>query len=232
MNAAAATQTPQMSRMPMPPPPQPVDPQMLFQAQETLKKPTWDDVIGRLRDDKLRSFTIDIETDSTIVADEETQKANVSEFTSNIGQFLGQMMPLVQQAPEFGPFAVAMLKYASRRFEAGREMETVIDETGDALLKRIANPPSPQADPKMQAAQAQVQASIAKGQAQVQVENMKAQADIQRDNAAAQSDVALRQAQAQADAQLETQKAQDHAALQAIKAMRHEGPQVPRIEER
>ena len=203
---------------PAPPPPQPVDPAMLFQAQETLKKPTWDDIITRLRDDKLRSFTIDIETDSTIVADEESEKATVSEFVSNIGSFLGEMLPIVQQAPEFGPLAVGILKYSARRFQAGRELETLIDETGDRLLQRIANPEPAQPDPKVQAAQAQVQAQIAKGQAQVQVEAMKAQAEVERDNAQASSNMALRQAQAAADADLERQKAQAHMALAAIKA--------------
>lgn len=202
---------------PAPPPPQPVPQDKLFQAGETLKKPTWDDVIARFRDDKLRSFTIDIETDSTIAADEEKQKANVSEFVENVGSFLTQMLPVVQQAPEIAPFAMEMLKYGARRFDAGRQMETVIDEVTDRLLTRLSKPQQASPDPKMVQAQAQAQAAVLKGQAEMQVEAQKAQSDSQLDAQKAQADFALRGAQAQADAQLQQQKAQSHMELQAMR---------------
>lgn len=201
-----------------PQPPQPIPQDQVFAAGETLKKPTWDDVLARLRDDRLRSFTIDIETDSTIVADEESQKQTVSEFFSNIGSFMTAMLPVIQQAPEIGPFAVQMLKYGARRFEAGREMETVIDEMGDKLLQRLAQPQPPTPDPKVQAAQAQVQIAQTKAAGQMQIEQQKALAEIQQDQWESQSNMQLRQSQAAADAQLEQQKAQTDMQIALVKA--------------
>lgn len=209
----------QMPMMPPPPPPQPVDPLMLVQAQETLKKPTWDDVMALLHNDRLRSFRIDIETDSTIAADEQGEKEAVTDFVGMIGQFLGQMGPLVQSNPALAPLVVAMLKASARRFKLGRQLEVVIDEVGDKLLDMAAHPPAQQVDPKVQAAQLLANAKIEQGQAQVQIQAMKSKAEVDLKHEEAQASMGLRQAQAQADAQLEYSKAETDAQVAALKAM-------------
>lgn len=224
MNMSAAPPMQPMMQPPPPPPPQPVDPQILFQAQETLKKPTWDDIIARLRNDRLRSFTIDIETDSTIVADEAAQQQAVSEFLSNVGTLLTAALPIVQQAPEFGPMFGEMLKFAARRFNAGRQMEAVIDETVDRLIERLSKPVQQAPDPKVMVAQIQAQAATVKGQAEVQVMQGKAQAEAELASQKAQSNMALRASEAQADQQLEFSKAQTDAEVAAFKAINQPAP--------
>lgn len=211
--------------MPPPPPPQPVDPAALFTAQETLMKPTWDDVLALFRNDRLRSFTIDIETDSTIAADDVAEKQAVSEFVQVIGTFVSTMLPAAQQTPELAPFAMEVLKYAARRYKAGRQMETIIDETADKLLQKAANPPATPQDPKIVAAQMMAQAKIQQGQDQIQIEGMKTQADVTLKQQEAQASMALRGAQAQADAQLEISKATTDAQIAALKAI-HQPPRA------
>lgn len=223
MNMGGAPNAPQMPAAPPmmvpPPPPQPVDPGALFAAQETLKKPTWDDVISLFRNDRLRSFTIDIETDSTIAADDVAEKQSVGEFVQIIGTFVSTMLPAVKETPQLAPLAMQVLKYAARRYKAGREMETVIDETTDQLLELAANPPATPPDPKVEAAQIMAQAKIQQGQAQIQIEGMKTQADVALKQQEAQANMALRASQAQADAGLETAKATTDAQIAAIKAI-------------
>lgn len=208
---------------PPPPPPQPVDPQTLFTAQMTLMKPTWDDVIGLFRNDRLRSFSIDIETDSTIAADDIAEKASVSDFVQVIGTFVSTMLPAAQSNPELAPFAMEVLKYAARRYKAGRQMETIIDEMADKLLQKAANPPATPQDPKIVAAQMMAQAKIQQGQDQIQIQGMKTQADVQLKQQEAQATMALRGAQAQADNQLEVAKASTDAQIAAMKAI-HQPP--------
>lgn len=210
---------------PPPPPPQSVDPLVLMKAQETVKKPTWDDVMALLHDDRLRSFRIDIETDSTIAADEQGEKQAVTDFVSMVGEFLGQMGPMVQQNPALAPLMVEMLKASARRFKLGRQLEVVIDEVGDKILDMAAHPPAQQQDPKVVAAQMMAQAKIQQGQDQIQIEREKSAATVQLKQQEAQASLGLRAAQAQGDQQLEIAKATTDAQIAAVKAI-HQPPRI------
>jgi hypothetical protein len=219
--SGAPAQMPMQAAPPMPPPPpppQPVDPTKLADAQELLRKPTWDDVITLFRDDRLRSFKIDIETDSTISADEQGQKQAVTEFVSMLGGFLTQASQIIQQEPETAQLVMETMKYATRQFKAGRQMETVIDETADRILAKLKNAPPAPMDPKVEAAQMMAQAKIQQGQAQLQIEREKTAAQVELKHQEAAANMGLRQAQAQADAQLEIAKATTDAQIAAVKA--------------
>jgi len=71
----------------------------LWAAQETLMKTDLDDVLGLLHNDRLRSFTIDIETDSTIAATT-LPKNNQSRISLGyFGSFMSQMLPVFSRHP-------------------------------------------------------------------------------------------------------------------------------------
>lgn len=220
MGAVPGQMPPQMPMM-QPPPPQPVDPEKLVAAQTLLRKPTWDDVIGLFRDDRLRSFKIDIETDSTIAADEISEKQSVTEFVTMLGQLLTQAMPLIQQAPELAPLIMETIKYATRRFKAGRQMETIIDETTDRILQKIAKTAGQAApiDPKVQAAQMLAQAKIQQSQVELQIAEKRSDAEVELKHQEASANMGLRQAQAAGDLQLEIGKATNQAQIAALKAI-------------
>lgn len=207
-----------MPQMPPPPPPQPVDPEQLLKAQQAVVTPTWDDIIALYRNDRLRSYRIDIETDSTIAADEVAEKQAVNDFIEAVGGLIQKLMPMIQQAPEMAPFAMELLKYTARRYKAGRQMEVVIDDMADKLLQRAATPPAQPQDPKVVAAQMLANAKIAQGQAEIEVARMKTGAEVQLKQQEAAANFGLRQAQAQADHQLEVGKALTDAQIAATKA--------------
>lgn len=137
-----------------------------------------------MRDDALRSFTIDIETDSTIAVDEEREKQGVAEFVAAMGSFLGQIFPIVQAQPKSVVPLGKMMLWMSRKFRIARDVE---DEIEDFLneFAQISNEPQGK-DPAAQAAQAEAQ------QAQAEMA-MKAQA--------IQVDQKIKAAQSQADTQ-------------------------------
>ncbi len=136
----------------LPPPPQPAP------------EPTWEDVVERLRDDPARRFSMEIETDSTIAADEDAEKARRTEFVTAVGGLLQQSLPVVQAAPEAAPMIGEMLRFVTRGFRAGRQLEDAIEKFVEAAVARAAQPPQPpQPSPKEQA-------DIERDRAKVQIE--------------------------------------------------------------
>jgi hypothetical protein len=171
--------------------------QLQKQMQELGETVTIDQVMKLLKDQRLRPFVLDIETDSTIAPDENAQKQRAAEFITSVGGYMGQAFPLVQAMPQSAPLVADMLKYVASQFRAGRELDTTIDEFAENMKAAAAQPaPNPEAD----AAQATAQAE----QQRLQMEQQKSQADMQ----AKQADAQLKMQQAQADEQRKQQAAQ------------------------
>lgn len=122
--------------------------QLLQQAEaeiETLEQTvTLEQVFAFLREQRMRPFVLDIETDSTIQPDENRAKAAMSEFLGALSQTLGRLAPMVAGQPETAPFAAELLKMAVSPFRAGRQLEATIDEFADKM-KQSAGAPKPNA---------------------------------------------------------------------------------------
>ncbi|MBI1425790.1 MAG: hypothetical protein GC149_20380 [Gammaproteobacteria bacterium] len=94
-----------------------------------------------LKSDLNRKIRVDVETDSTIASDEESDKRNITELLTAIGSFLQQWIPLVQQGL---PVEVpkALLLTAVRRFKMGREVEDALNLLDQAAMPAPV-PPAP-----------------------------------------------------------------------------------------
>lgn len=175
-----------------------------------------------LRNDKLRSFHVDIETDSTIALDEAEDKASTVEFITAVGQFLGTFGPIVAQQPAMAPLAGEMLLYASRRFKAGRSLESSI-EKAIAQIAESANqpkPPSPE-EIKLQNEKAiEEQRMMADQQKAMQeAESKKQMMDL--DAQKAQEDAALKRFEVEENLKLAREKAATEANLARFKVESH-----------
>jgi hypothetical protein len=146
-----------------------------------------------LRDGAGRNFRIDIETDSTILPDEQQEKQNVTEFMAMMGGFMKEAMPVVQMAPPLIPVIGEFLSAASRRFRFGRQLETQIEQAfqqlGQMAQQKAQQPPPP--NPEVIKAQAQAQADQMRGQAAMG----KAQGELQVQAQKVQGDMALKHAE-------------------------------------
>lgn len=167
-----------------PPPPMPPG------VQEILDGPTWEDVEALMRDNAMRQFRIDIETDSTIEPDDAEDQARAVAFLQAVAGFFAQVGPLVQAQPALGRMFGEMIKFAVRRFRAGRQLEDIIDSTIDGLLastpaqEAAAAPEPPDTTP------------LAVAQVEQQTEQMVQQGETQRAVIAAQvksREIGLRQ---------------------------------------
>jgi hypothetical protein len=145
---------------------------------------TFDDsVIELLRNDKLRSFRVDIETDSTIQADENAEKRNRTELAEMGGTYLERAAKTVQAAPALANTAGELLMYVIRGHRAGRNLEETIEKDFKSLVEQIqqaAAAPKPE-DPIIAVAKTQVAGDIEKNRinAQLKAQDMKTDAELE-----------------------------------------------------
>lgn len=195
-----------------PPPPPPLPKGMdEDQLQQLLADPSWEDVDAMLRNNAMRCFRIDIETDSTIKADQEADKASRIEFLKAVGGFLEQAGQAGAAQPEMVPVLGQMLMFAVRGFPVGKELEGALT-TAIQKLEKIAENPPPKQSPEMMKVQGEQQLAQQKMQSDTQMEQAKFQAEQQLNQAKVQGEIAVQHAKVQADAQ--TAQAQQQAQAQ------------------
>lgn len=141
--------------------------------------PVDQNIIQLLRSDKLRSYRIDIETDSTIFEESSQQKQDATEFTTAVGQFIQSWGPVVQEQPALMPLAMALLEKACRAFKYGRDIEDVIEQAKQQMQQAAQNPPPDPAQQELQMKQQEIQGKM-------QIEQQKAQIEIQEAQTQAQ----------------------------------------------
>lgn len=163
----------------------PVPPELVDQSKvELIEQPTWDEVKALLTDDKLRSFRIDIETDSTIEPDENAAKMAFVEFVGAFSQLMTVASTIVPAAPYTAPVFKEMAKQSTRVFDVSREMEDAIDKAFDTAEQQPpvqpAGPPAPPPPSPLDEAKAQAEmGKLQIEQQRTQVEGMIAQTDAQ-----------------------------------------------------
>jgi len=133
--------------------------QMLQQAQQQVQKlqneVTFEAVVQFIRDERMRPFALEIETDSTIQPDEDAAKQRTTEFLGALSQALSQLAPMVAAQPQSAEFASEVLKFAVAPFRAGRALEAAIDTFADQV-KQTAQ--QPKEDPRAAQAKAEAEA--------------------------------------------------------------------------
>jgi len=159
--------------------------------------------IDLIKSDKARSYSIDIETDSTVFEDAEQEKQSRVELLTAMGGFAQQWIPLVQMAPEMMKLVGEMMAFGVRGFKAGHGLEDVIDETMQAIEQRMSQPQQPPPDPAMMKVEAEMKRDEQTHQMDMQGKQMDLQAkaaDMQFKQQGALIDV--EKARAMADAKM------------------------------
>lgn len=85
--------------------------------------------IQLLRDDKFRSFRLDIETDSTVFADDSQAKQDSNELLQAIGGTFAQLGPVIQMMPSLTGMLGEILLFIVRKYRAGRGLEQMIEQS-------------------------------------------------------------------------------------------------------
>jgi hypothetical protein len=167
-----------------PVPPPPVDPRQI--AVQQFKA-----ALQLLRQERSRCANIGIETDSTILPDEENERKARLEFLASIGAFLQQAAPTVQQFPTMAPLLAGIMMFSVRSFRAARPIEQEFEKFQDALNAMGA-----------QGMGAKPDEGAAKAQSAVQIAQMKQQGDAARQD----KELQFKASEADKDRALERQK--------------------------
>lgn len=181
---------PQLPAPPEPPqipPPPPTSEEVFAQAVELL------------RSDRTRGFTIEIETDSMVLEDQQQEAENRTDLLEKVTGYLQNAPVVAQQFPALGPLLGEFLLWVMRGHKIGRTMEAHVEQAWGALSEM--EPASAGED------QASQMAAEIEGQ-KVQVSRAKVEVDRAKAESAAQL-----QAQKQAN---DTAKAEAEAQLRAM----------------
>lgn len=150
-----------------------------------------------LRDGGLRDYRIDIETDSTISADAQSDQEQVSKLLVGISSYFEAIGPVVQSGAMPMEAAKSILVAAVRKFKFGREVEDQLEAMGqEEQGEQEEQGPDPQMIEQIQSeAMEQAQAQVAQEREMVKSEAVKVKAEkdgISSQVQQAQSEDALR----------------------------------------
>jgi len=118
--------------------------QMITSGQTSIKKimekATLEQVLHLLKDSRTKSFVLDIETDSTIVPNEQQEKQQRSEFIGVLAQLMPQLSQMIMADPKSATFCGEILKFAVAPFRASRALDGAIDELVEQLKEKADQP--------------------------------------------------------------------------------------------
>lgn len=146
-------------------------------------------IIQLLRSEKLRGYQINVETDSTVLEDAQTEQRDRIEVLTAVGGFLQQAVPAIERFPQAGPLMLNLLGFGVRSFKAGRELEDDIEELRKLIpqiQQQQAGQGGDQAKQQGDAAKAAMQAQAAQGKLAIDARR------LQLDEGKARADIALK----------------------------------------
>lgn len=117
-----------------------VDPAMMHKVQ------LFGEACKFIKDESRRVATVDIETDSTLMADDAIEREDRAKFLAASGAFLQQAVPAMEATPELGPLLGALLMFTARSFPSARVIEDEFVQVQAAMANR--KPPEPDKDGK------------------------------------------------------------------------------------
>lgn len=181
---------------------------------------TWEKVVVAMRNDATRTYRIDIETDSTLSATQDSDMAGLKDLLAGITQFIQGIGPAVQAGAVPMDAVKAIIGVVTRRAKMGTAVE-------DALQK--FQQPQPQPDPSQAKILAEQQAQQQQIAHEQQIEQFKAQMADQQHQRQLAADLQAKQQETEFQLQMEQHKQQMQAAqvqhqneLEAQREMQHQ----------
>ena len=163
--------------------------------------------IAMLKDNPMRTFRIEVATDSMLYQDEQQEKADRVEFLGAVGTYLEKAVQAAQAMPaEAVPLIMDLLKFGVTGYRIGRVIEGEFDNVADAIKEQSKQPKQPKPDPEMLKIQMEAQARQAELQSEVQARDHEIQLEAQKQKAQAENDMRERQHKAELDQALEKQR--------------------------
>jgi len=114
--------------------------QLQHQLDKIQRTPTLEQVLTFLDDNRSRSFVLDIETDSTIQLNEESEKKSRGEFMGMMSNLLPQLSAMISAEPSTAEFCGELLKFSVAPYRAGRSLDGAIDSLVEQMKEKATMP--------------------------------------------------------------------------------------------
>ena len=141
--------------------------------------PTWEDVIRILRSDRLRNYTVDVETTATAFDNQEQQQEAIDKLTQT---YIGMAQLAEQLSPElikgFIPIIRMNLSTCKLSSSISRQLEEALDAAYRSVEEESKQPPQP--TPEQQKLQADMQLQSAKLESEKQRALLDNQVEMKR----------------------------------------------------
>jgi hypothetical protein len=162
---------------------------------KVLETPTWDDIMGVMQSDRLRNYTIDIETTATVFDDQEAQTAQINALTQ---AYLSLVQSAVQlQDPSLIKGFLPIVKMNLANIKISSAISGQLEEALEGAIKSFEEaknaPPQPTPEEK-------------KMQAEMQLAQMKLEAEGQQKDKEIQGRLQVEMAKVAADKEIAIQK--------------------------
>ncbi len=167
--------------------------------QDQIAMQKFDAMIKLLKDDRMRGYRIDIETDSTIQGDAARNQESMARFVEGSGQYFTAVAPMVQAGAMSKTAAVKIYSSFARYFKLGKEADAVLDQLADEAMQadQKAAQEGPPPNPEMEKVKAQIEGDKAK----LAMDGQKMQAEQQGKQATMQMDQQMQAAKSQQDSE-------------------------------
>ncbi|MYH57610.1 MAG: hypothetical protein F4145_06360 [Boseongicola sp. SB0675_bin_26] len=140
------------------------------------------EAITLLRNERLRGFRLEIETNSTMIEDDEAEREGRTEFLRAAGEFMSSSLQVVEQVPSMAPLMGQMMLFGVRGFRAGRQLEGAFEDAIEQIAaggQDQGGESDPQAQADAEARQQEIQGQMAVKQAEAQVKHTSAAMKLQ-----------------------------------------------------
>lgn len=188
----------------------------------------FEDALALLRQDKLRSFRIMVETNSTIEPDQAEDKQSRVEFLAAVTGFLKNAQEMAAAYPSIMPVLGKMLLFGVRAFPVSRELESSLEGMISDLEMQARNPkpkpPSPE-ELKANAIKQKGETDMAKAKMDAQADQMRMKMEMEKLQAEL---MALREKMQIELQHLQAKHAMEMEALQAKIGAERESLQIKR----
>ena len=169
---------------------------------------TWEKVVQAMHDDATRTFRVDIETDSTLAATQDSDMSAMRDLLGGLAQMITGFGPAVQA----GAIPIEAVKQIAMAVVRRAKMGSAVEDALDKMQQ-----PQPGADPNAAKIAADKEIKQAEMQHQMQLEQMKAQAAAQVEREKMQAQMQLERDKAQMQAQVDQNRQQVEAQQQQAK---------------
>lgn len=143
-----------------------------------------------MRQKVLAYYRVDVESDSTVKADTQRIKGEMSEFMGGTGQYFSVMAPLVQTDPGMAKPVAQIYSAFARNWNLGKQAEDALDELTN-MAEQAGKKPKPNPE------QEKLKGEMALKQQQMQMDGQKMQAEMQMKREALQAEMASKERETQ-----------------------------------